>query len=196
MLVGYARVSTAEQDPALQIDALRGAGVERIFTETASGAAAARPELERALDWLRPGDMLVVWRLDRLARSLAQLIATVEELESRGIGLRSLAEAIDTATPGGRLVLHVFGALAEFERAVIRERTRAGLAAARARGRRGGRPPGLGPADLAAARALLSDPAITMAEVARRLGVAPSTLYRHLPGGRGALAGRGGGEMS
>lgn len=188
MLVGYARVSTADQDPGLQVDALQAAGVTRIFTETASGAARERPELARALDWLRPGDVLVVWRLDRLARSLAQLIATVNDLETRGIGLRSLTESIDTATPGGRLVLHVFGALAEFERAVIRERTLAGLASARARGRRGGRPPALGPDDLAAARALLADPAITVTEVARRLGVAPSTLYRHLPGGRGALA--------
>ena len=195
MLIGYARVSTLDQSPDLQRDALRAAGCERIFEERASGAARDRPQLAAALDFMRPGDALAVWKLDRLARSLRQLIETVETLETRGLGLRSLTEAIDTATPGGRLVFHLFGALAEFERAVIRERTRAGLEAARARGRRGGRPPALGPADLAAARALLRDPAITVAETARRLGVAPSTLHRHLPGGRGAAAeGQGGPE--
>lgn len=187
MLVGYARVSTAEQDTALQRDALAAAGCGRIFEETASGAARARPALAAALDWMRAGDTLAVWRLDRLARSVGQLIATVEALAARGIGLRSLTEAIDTTTPGGRLVFHVFAALAEFERAAIRERTLAGLAAARARGRRGGRPPGLDARGLAHARALLADPAITVAEAARRLGVAPSTLYRHLPGGRSRL---------
>lgn len=194
MLVGYARVSTGGQDPALQLDALQAAGVERIFTETVSGASRQRPELARALDWLRAGDTLVVWRLDRLARSLSQLITTMAELEARGIGLRSLTEAIDTGTAGGRLIFHVFGALAEFERAVIRERTRAGLEAARARGRHGGRPPALTADDLVAARALLADPTISMGEVARRLGVSSSTLYRHMPGGRSALADTSGGK--
>jgi DNA invertase Pin-like site-specific DNA recombinase len=185
--VGYARVSTREQDPRLQLDALAAAGCGRVFVEAASGARRERPQLLAALDYMREGDALVVWRLDRLARSLRQLIETVEGLEARGIGLRSLTEAIDTTSPGGRLVFHVFASLAEFERAVVRERTLAGLEAARARGRRGGRPPALDAADLAAARALLRDPAITVAEVAERLGVAPSTLYRHLPGGRGAV---------
>jgi DNA invertase Pin-like site-specific DNA recombinase len=187
MLVGYARVSTQDQNPALQLDALKAAGCEKVFVEKASGAQRDRPELLAALDTLRAGDSLVVWKLDRLARSLKQLIETVELLESRSIGLRSLTEAIDTTTAGGKLVFHVFGALAEFERSIIRERTRAGLEAARARGKKGGRPPALVAKDLAAAKAMLSDPEITMEEVAKRLRVAPSTLYRHLPGGRGAI---------
>jgi DNA invertase Pin-like site-specific DNA recombinase len=187
MLVGYARVSTQDQNPALQLDALKAAGCEKLFVEKASGAQRDRPELLAALDYLRAGDSLVVWKLDRLARSLKQLIETVELLESRSIGLRSLTEAIDTTTAGGKLVFHVFGALAEFERSIIRERTKAGLDAARARGKKGGRPPALAAKDLTAAKAMLSDPDITMEEVAKRLRVAPSTLYRHLPGGRGAL---------
>ncbi len=187
MLVGYARVSTQDQDLAPQLDALRAAGCERVFTERASGAQRERPQLRAALDDMRSGDTLVVWKLDRLARSLKQLIETVEDLGGRGVGLRSLTEAIDTTTSGGRLVFHLFASLAEFERAVIRERTLAGLEAARARGRKGGRPPALSAKDLTAAKALLRDPEITVAEVARRLGVVPSTLYRHLPGGRGAV---------
>jgi DNA invertase Pin-like site-specific DNA recombinase len=187
MLVGYARVSTQDQNPALQLDALKAVGCEKLFVEKASGVQRDRPELLAALDYLRAGDSLVVWKLDRLARSLKQLIETVELLESRSIGLRSLTEAIDTTTAGGKLVFHVFGALAEFERSIIRERTKAGLEAARARGKKGGRPPALVAKDLAAAKAMLSDPEITMEEVAKRLRVAPSTLYRHLPGGRGAI---------
>lgn len=187
MLVGYARVSTQDQDPALQLDALTQVGCNKVFTEKASGAQRERPQLQAAIDYMREGDTLVIWKLDRLARSLKQLIETVEALAARGIGLRSLTEAIDTATSGGKLIFHIFGALAEFERGVIRERTRAGLDAARARGRTGGRPPALSSDDLAAARALLRDPAITVEQVARRLGVVPSTLYRHLPGGRSAV---------
>lgn len=187
MLVGYARVSTQDQDPALQLDALKAAGCEKVFTEKASGAQRERPQLQAALDYMREGDTLVIWKLDRLARSLKQLIETVEGLAARGIGLRSLTEAIDTTTSGGKLIFHIFGALAEFERGVIRERTRAGLEAARARGRTGGRPPALSSDDLAAAKALLRDPDITVEQVARRLGVVPSTLYRHLPGGRSAI---------
>jgi len=186
MLIGYARVSTQDQHRALQLDALKAAGCEKVFVEKASGAQRDRPELIAAIDYVRAGDTLVVWKLDRLARSLTQLIETVEGLAAREIGFRSLTEAIDTTTPGGRLVFHVFGALAEFERSIIRERTKAGLDAARARGRKGGRPPALSPKDLAAAKALLADPAITVEDVARRLNVAPSTLYRHLPGGRSA----------
>ena len=187
MLIGYARVSTLDQKPALQIDALKSAGCERIFTEKASGAQRDRPELKAALEYLRSGDTLAVWKLDRLARSMRQLIETVEELQARGIELRSLTESIDTSTPGGRLVFHIFGALAEFERAVIRERTSAGLAAARERGKKGGRPRTLGPKDLAAAKAMLADPAIRVEDVAARLKVSPATLYRHLPGGRSAV---------
>jgi DNA invertase Pin-like site-specific DNA recombinase len=139
-LLGYARVSTLEQDEALQVDALRSAGCARVFVDKASGKLEHRPALDRLLEQLRPGDTLVVWRLDRLGRSLRHLIETVQLLDSRSAVFRSLTEAIDTSTPGGKLIFHVFGALAEFERDLIRERTMAGLAAARARGRRGGRP--------------------------------------------------------
>lgn len=189
MLIGYARVSTQDQNPALQIDALTAAGCERIFTERASGAQRDRPELAAAISYIRAGDSLVVWKLDRLARSLPQLIETVAHLEAQGIGFRSLTEAVDTTSAGGKLIFHIFGALAEFERSVIRERTHAGLKAARDRGRKGGRPPALSAADLAAARALLSDPEITVAEVAKRLQVSPATLYRHLPAARAQAAG-------
>jgi DNA invertase Pin-like site-specific DNA recombinase len=184
MLVGYARVSTQDQKPELQLDALKAAGCEKVFVEKASGAQRERPELIAALDYVRDGDTLVVWKLDRLARSMKQLIETVEGLEEKGIGFRSLTEAIDTTTAGGKLVFHVFGALAEFERSIIRERTRAGLDAARARGRKGGRPPKLKEADLKAARAMLADKSITVEEVAKHLRVSPATLYRHLPAAR------------
>jgi len=187
MLVGYARVSTHDQNPALQHDALEKAGCERVFTETASGAQRDRPELKAALDYMRPGDTLVVWRLDRLARSMKQLIETVEGLENREVGFRSITESIDTTTSGGKLVFHIFGALAEFERSIIQDRTRAGLAAARARGRTGGRPPVLDEKDKAAAIALLRDPEIPVKEVARRLGISLAALYHHFPGGRGAI---------
>jgi DNA invertase Pin-like site-specific DNA recombinase len=186
-LVGYARVSTHEQSTDLQHDALTRAGCARIFSESASGAQRDRPELARALDYMRPGDTLVVWKLDRLARSIKQLIETVEDLQGKGIGFRSLTEAIDTTTAGGKLTFHIFAALAEFERSIIRERTRAGLDAARARGRVGGRPPSLTDKDIEAARTLLSNPDITVEQVAKRLGVSPATLYRHIPGGRGGL---------
>jgi DNA invertase Pin-like site-specific DNA recombinase len=134
-LLGYARVSTTDQHPQLQVDALTAAGCYRVFTETASGARADRPALTQVLDQLRPGDTLVVWKLDRLGRSLRHLVDTITSLADRGIGFRSLQEAIDTTTPGGKLVFHAFAALAEFERDLIRERTAAGLVAARARGR-------------------------------------------------------------
>jgi DNA invertase Pin-like site-specific DNA recombinase len=188
MLIGYARVSTQEQDPTLQLDALHASGCEKVYTEQASGAQRERPQLQAALDYMRVGDTLVVWKLDRLARSLRQLIDTVEHLQTRAMGLRSLTEAVDTTTSGGTLVFHLFAALAEFERAIIRERTQSGLQAARRRGRLGGRPPALTAQDLTEARALLRDPAISVEQVAKRLGVAPSTLYRHLPGGRSAVA--------
>lgn len=184
MLVGYARVSTADQNPELQLDALKAAGCERVFVEKASGAQRERPELIAALAYVRAGDAIVVWKLDRLARSMKQLIETVEGLEAKGIGFRSLTESIDTTTAGGKLVFHIFGALAEFERGIIRERTRAGLDAAAARGRKGGRPPKLSAEDLKAAKAMLADPTITVDDVARRLDVSPATLYRHLPAAR------------
>ena len=140
MLIGYARVSTRDQKPHLQLDALNEAGCERIFEETASGAKRERPELRAALDFMRAGDTLVIWKLDRLARSTRQLLETVESLARRGIGLKALTQDIDTTTVGGRLIFTVFGAIAEFEREMIRESTRAGLDAARSRGRKGGRP--------------------------------------------------------
>lgn len=180
MLIGYARVSTSEQSADMQVQALQAAGCERVFIEMASGARADRPELEKALAFLRQADQLVVWRLDRLARSLKQLIETVEMLDERGIGFRSLTEAIDTTSAGGRLVFQIFGALAEFERALIRERTNAGLEAARRKGRKGGRPSALDAAGLIQARALLADGKLTAKEVAKRLGVSVSTLYKHL----------------
>ena len=186
-LIGYARVSTQDQSTNLQLDALNKAGCSRVFSESASGAQRDRPELARALDTMRPGDTLVVWKLDRLARSLKQLIETVESLEGKGIGFRSLTESIDTTTAGGKLTFHIFAALAEFERSMIRERTRAGLDAARARGRVGGRPRSLTAKDLEMAKTLLANPDITVEEVASRLSVAPATLYRYLPGGRGAI---------
>lgn len=184
MLVGYARVSTQDQKTELQLDALKAAGCEKVFVEKASGAQRDRPELKAALDYMRNGDTLVVWKLDRLARSMKQLIETVEGLEEVGVGFRSLTEAIDTTTAGGKLVFHVFGALAEFERSIIRERTRAGLDAARARGRKGGRPSKLKEADLKAARAMLADKSITVEDVAKHLRVSTATLYRHLPAAR------------
>jgi DNA invertase Pin-like site-specific DNA recombinase len=187
MQMGYARVSTQDQRPELQLDALRSAGCEKIFEEKASGAQRERPQLAAAMDYLRKGDTLVVWKLDRLARSLKQLIETVETLEGRGIGFKSLTESIDTTTSGGRLIFHIFAALAEFERNMIRERSNAGLNAARARGRVGGRPKALSENDLAAARALLSDPSITTRQVAERLGVSLSTLYKHIPAARAVI---------
>ena len=187
MLIGYARVSTEEQDTAMQRDALSVAGCEKLFEETASGARVDRAELQAAIEFARRGDTIVVWKLDRLARSLSQLIQTVEALAARGIGIRSLTETIDSTSAGGKLIFHIFGALAEFERAVIRERTREGLAAARKRGRIGGRPCALSDNDIAIARTLLADPSIPVAEIARRLKVSPATFYRHMPGGRGGL---------
>ncbi len=187
MLIGYARVSTQDQKSELQLDALQAAGCEKVFEEKASGAQRDRPQLKAAIDYLRSGDVLVVWKLDRLARSLKQLIETVEALEQKGIGFKSITESIDTTTPGGKLIFHIFGSLAEFERAIIRERTMAGLEAARARGRLGGRPSALSTDDLVAAKALLKNPEITVSDVAKRLGVSPATLYRYFPGGRSQL---------
>lgn len=179
MLVGYARVSTQDQNPELQIDALQKVGCEKIFEEKASGASRNRPELAAALTYLRSGDTLVVWKLDRLARSLKQLIETIETLEGQGIGFRSLTENIDTTTAGGRLVFHIFGSLAEFERSLIRERTTAGLRAARERGRLGGRPASLSEEDIAAGKAMLKDGSLTVGAITKRLGISRSTFYRY-----------------
>lgn len=177
MLVGYGRVSTQDQNPALQEDALKGAGCEKLFIETISSGKKERPQLVAALDYVREGDTLVVWRLDRLARSLHQLIQTVEDLDARGIALKSITEAIDTGTAGGRLVFHIFGSIAEFERAIIRERTKAGVAAAKARGRVGGRPSKLAGERAEHARNLLSSGS-TVSAVARSMGVSRSTVLK------------------
>ncbi|WP_206430445.1 MULTISPECIES: recombinase family protein [Mycobacteriaceae] len=178
-LLGYARVSTAEQSTQAQVDALNAAGAERVFADTASGLRADRPALAELLAAAQEGDTVVVARLDRLGRSLPELLRLVEDLAGRGVALRSLGEQIDTSTAAGRLVLHVFGALAEFERAVMRERTVAGLAAARARGRVGGRRPALKGARLAHAQQLRAQ-GVPVWEIAQLLGVGRSTVYRTL----------------
>ncbi len=187
MLIGYARVSTLEQTLALQQDALTQAGCERIFTDTASGSQVVRPGLEEALAYVRPDDTLVVWRLDRLGRSLRHLIDTVSVLQERGIGFKSLQEQIDTTTSGGKLVFHVFGALAEFERDLIRERTQAGLLAARARGRLGGRPKALDPRKAQIAKQLYHDKSNSIADICRTLHISRATLYRYLKTRTGEL---------
>jgi DNA invertase Pin-like site-specific DNA recombinase len=181
MRIGYARVSTLDQNADLQLWKLKEAGCERVVVEKASGAKVDRPELMRLLDdMLRTGDTLVVWKLDRLARSLKQLIATAEDLKGRGIGLVSITDAIDTSSPGGMLVFHLLGAIAEFERSLIQERTRAGLAEARRKGKVGGRPKKMTGKDVTAAKALLTDGTLTSTEVAKKFGVSKATLYRHL----------------
>jgi DNA invertase Pin-like site-specific DNA recombinase len=184
MLIGYARVSTHEQTLALQQDALTTAGCKKIFTDTASGAKTERIGLEEALNYVRNGDTLVVWRLDRLGRSLPHLIATMTDLEERGIGFKSLTENIDTTTSGGKLIFHIFGALAEFERNLIRERTQAGLTAARARGRIGGKPKALTARQLQIAQSLYDDPTNPIAEICRTLKISRATLYRSVKTGK------------
>jgi DNA invertase Pin-like site-specific DNA recombinase len=176
--IGYARVSTADQRLELQFDALKGAGCTRVFTDKASGKLDERPELASMLDHLRAGDTVVVWRLDRLGRSLRHLIDVVGELECSKVGFRSLTEGIDTSTAGGKLIFHLFGALAEFESELIRERTKAGLAAARARGRKGGRPRKLSPEAVAVARGMYNEKTHSLATIAATLGVSRATVYR------------------
>ena len=182
MLIGYARVSTQDQTLDLQTDALKQAGCEKIFTDMTSGAKVERPGLQEAMHHLRAGDTLVVWRLDRLGRTLKRLIATVTDLSEHEIGFMSLQEHIDTTTSGGKLIFHIFGALAEFEREVIRERTIAGLQAARARGRLGGRPTlqSRDPQKIALARKLHADPTMPVSEICATLHIGRSTLYRYL----------------
>jgi DNA invertase Pin-like site-specific DNA recombinase len=184
MLVGYARVSTQDQNPELQIDALKAAGCERIFSEHISRRTDQRPQLSAVLEFVRSGDTLVVWKLDRLAGSLKQLIDTMENLKKREINFRSLNEAIDSTTTGGKLIFHIFGALSEFELGVIRDRTLAGLEAARARGRVGGRPPALSEEKLVAARSFIRDGQLTIVEIAEHLDVSDSTIYKYFPSPR------------
>ncbi|WP_299314147.1 recombinase family protein [uncultured Halomonas sp.] len=180
MIIGYARVSTQDQNPQLQRDALEEAGCEQVFEERVTGTKRERPELQACLRTLRAGDTLVVWKLDRLARSLKDLVELIHELNEREVGFRSLTEAIDTTSAGGKLVFHIFGALAEFEHSLIRERTLAGLASARARGRKGGRRPVMSAADVRKAAAMLADPEITKTEVAKHFGVSRVTLNASL----------------
>jgi DNA invertase Pin-like site-specific DNA recombinase len=180
MLIGYARVSTTDQTLALQQDALQQAGCSKIFTDTASGALAERKGLADTLSYVRPGDTLVVWKLDRLGRSLKDLIARITELQNRQIGFKSLTEQIDTTTSGGKLIFHIFGSLAEFERDIIRERTQAGLIAARARGKRGGRRPTLKPREIAIVRKLYEDKQTPIEDICRMFKISRMTLWRYV----------------
>jgi DNA invertase Pin-like site-specific DNA recombinase len=175
-MIGYARVSTQDQNLSLQLDALKSAGCQHIFEDRASGAKADRPGLAAAIAYVRAEDILVVWKLDRLGRSLTHLIDTVTALDARGVGLRSLTEAMDTTTPGGRLIFHLFGALAQFERDLIRERTRAGIEAAAKRGRKGGREPVVTDEKLIRARALIAL-GLNVREVAARIKIGKTALY-------------------
>ena len=179
-VLGYARVSTGDQDARLQHDALTADGCYRIFTDTASGSLESRPELDKLLDQLRPGDTLVVWRLDRLGRSIRHLIDQLAGLQERGVEFRSLQENIDTSSSGGRLIFHIFASLAEFERDLIRERTKAGLATAAAKGRRGGRRPVITSAKLERALRLIKDKNLTVREAAAVIGVGKTALYEAL----------------
>jgi len=178
--IGYARVSTDDQHLDLQRGALRQAGCNVIYEEAACGKSAARPELEQCRSALRTGDTLVVWRLDRLGRSRPDLVQILAELEQGGVHFVSLTEKIGTGSASGKLLFHVFAALAEFERGLVRERAQAGLAAARARGRAGGRKPKLGEKQVREIKALPRDPEIQVADVARRYGVSRTTLYKHV----------------
>lgn len=180
MLVGYARVSTGEQNLDLQIDALKEADCEKIFTDKISGTKADRPGLSKALDHLREGDTLVIWKLDRFGRSLKDLVMKVESLDNRGIQFQSLTEKIDTTSAVGKLHFHLFGALAEFERDIISERTMAGLRSARARGRHGGRPKIMTDKKLKMAQTLIESKEHTIKEICKIIGVSRSTLYRHI----------------
>lgn len=186
MDIGYGRVSTVDQKASAQIDGLRKFGCERIYVDKASGALASRPELDRALDALRPGDRLVITKLDRLGRSLHNLISLSAALDERGVQLLVLDQGIDTSTPAGRMYFHMIGAIAEFERALISERTKDGLQAARARGRKGGRPSALSSSQRRLAQSMYDEAGqdgrrrYTVAHIAEELGVSRATLYRTL----------------
>lgn len=179
MLIGYARVSTTDQNLDLQKDALKAANCERLFTDTASGAKANRVGLTAALEHCRKGDTLVVWKLDRLGRSLPHLVETVGDLMKREVGFKSLQENIDTTTSGGKLIFHIFASLAEFERDIIRERTNAGLSAARARGRTGGRPKGVDEKKRKTALALKANPQYSVKEICEIVGISRNTYYKY-----------------
>jgi DNA invertase Pin-like site-specific DNA recombinase len=183
MLIGYARISTTDQTLALQRDALEKAGCEQIFTDTVSGTKAVRIGLTEALSHLRRGDTLVVWRLDRLGRSLRHLIDTITSLQEQEIGFKSLTENIDTTTSGGKLVFHIFGALAEFEREIVKERTLAGLGSARARGRVGGRPKALTSKEIQMLNSMAADKSLTVADICKTFGIGKTTFYRYVKAG-------------
>jgi len=180
MLIGYARVSTDDQNLDLQKDALTKAGCERILEDHLSGAKAERPGLQEAINYARTGDTIVVWRLDRLSRSLKDLIEMVTLMDSKGIGLKSLQEAIDTSSSSGKLIFHIFGALAEFERNLIRERTQAGLQAARARGRKGGRPKSLDKDKQALVVKLYEEKKHTIKQICQMMEISKPTLYKYV----------------
>jgi DNA invertase Pin-like site-specific DNA recombinase len=180
MFIGYARVSTSDQTLNLQKDALEHIGCSKIFTDIISGATTQRNGLDEALAYVREGDNLVVWRLDRLGRSLKHLIEVITTLNNRKIGFKSITENIDTTTSGGKLIFHIFGALAEFERDIIRERTQAGLMAARARGRRGGRPKALNTKKSSIAQALYKDKSNSITDICKTLNISRATLYRYI----------------
>lgn len=189
MLIGYARISTGDQSLDLQRNALQGAGCERIFDDVMSGAKPKRPGLNRCLRALEAGDTLVVWKLDRLARSLKSLIEVMQHLDGRKIGFRSLTQAVDTTTPSGRMMLGILGVVAEFERDLIIERTNAGLQAARERGQTFGRPVVVTPEKLAEAKRLILVEGLSVPKAAKRIGVSPASLYAAIPGGKSALLG-------
>ncbi len=180
MLIGYARISTHDQTLHMQKDALEKAGCEQIFTDQVSGTKTERKGLTEALSHLRAGDILVVWRLDRLGRSLRHLIDTITALHDRGVGFKSLQESIDTTTSGGKLVFHIFGALAEFEREIIKERTQAGLASARSRGKVGGRPKALTAKEVQMLRNMASDRSLAVSDICKTLGIGRTTFYRYV----------------
>jgi len=180
MIIGYARVSTEDQNLDLQLDALKEAGCKKIFQDKISGVKEDRDGLLQILDIVRPGDTLVVWKLDRLGRSLQHLISIVDELKGKDVYFRSLKENLDTSSSTGKLIFHIFGALAEFERDIIRERTMAGLKAARARGRIGGRPKIMDAGKVKLARTLMAENSRTVGEICEILGVSKATLYRYL----------------
>ena len=179
MKIGYARVSTSDQTLEPQKDALLEASCEKLFTDVASGARSQRPGLDKAIAFCRNGDTLVVWKLDRMGRSMSHLIEMIQKLENRGVGFQSLTEKIDTTTAGGRLIFHLFGALAEFERDLIRERVQAGLKSARARGCKGGRPP-VSEETKRMAKTLMADKNLSVKQICERLGIAKSTLYKYV----------------
>lgn len=186
MLIGYCRVSTSDQNLNLQKDELKKFGCSKIYEDVASGAKSERAGLESAIDFAREGDTLVIWKLDRLGRSLRDLIEIVNRLEKSGVSFVCITQNIDTRTPSGKLFFHIFGALAEYERELIRERTKAGLTAARARGRKGGRKPAMNEEQIEQARAMMDNPKLKIKSILKTLGISKATLYKYVPMGKSA----------